>query len=93
MSGNWGGHRLACGNSTDVDFLNKLIDGQKIDLVFTDPPYGINIVNDKGKVGAGNLAKNRTYSKVIADDTTDTAEAAYHVLKEICEKIIFRILK
>ncbi len=57
-------------------------------MVFTDPPYGISIVNNNGKVGAGNLAKNRTYSKVIADDTTDTAEAAYNLLSTLCNKII-----
>lgn len=83
-----GDHRLICGDSTDVNVIDKLMDGAKADMVFTDPPYGINIVNDKGKVGAGNLAKNRTYSKVIADDTTDTAEMAYHVLSTICNKII-----
>ena len=62
--------------------------GNNVDLVFTDPPYGINIVNENGKVGAGNLAKNRTYSKVIADDTTDTAEAAYNMVSVLCDKII-----
>lgn len=57
-------------------------------MVFTDPPYGINIVNDNGKVGAGNLAKNRTYKKIIADETTETAEKSYNIFKKICNKII-----
>lgn len=83
-----GDHRLICGDSTNVNVIDKLMDGVKVDMVFTDPPYGINIVNDKGKVGAGNLAKNRTYSKVIADDTTDTAEQAYNLLSTMCDKII-----
>lgn len=34
-----GGHRLICGNSTDVNVIDKLMDGQKADMVFTDPPY------------------------------------------------------
>ena len=83
-----GVHRLICGDSTDRATIERLLDGNKADFVFTDPPYGINIVGDNGKVGAGNIAKNRTYSKVIADDTTDTAEAAYNVLKEFCDKMI-----
>ena len=83
-----GDHRLICGDSTDVNTIEKLINGQKPDLVFTDPPYGINIVNDNGKVGADNLAENRTYSKVIADDTTETAERAYNVLSHITDKLI-----
>lgn len=65
-----------------------MLSGEKVNLVFTDPPYGINIVNENGKVGAENLAKNRTYSKVIADDTTDTAEAVYNTVSVLCDKII-----
>ena len=83
-----GKHRLICGDATDIVVIKKLMNGVKVDMVFTDPPYGINIVNDNGKVGAGNLAKNRTYSKVIADDSTDTAQEAYHVLSTICDKMI-----
>ena len=83
-----GDHRLICGDSTDVNVIERLMDGQKADMVFTDPPYGINIVNDNGKVGADNLAENRTYSKIIADDTTETAERAYNVLSHITDKLI-----
>jgi DNA modification methylase len=34
-----GNHRLMCGDSTSVDAVEKLIDGRKADMVFTDPPY------------------------------------------------------
>lgn len=40
--GNWGGHRLICGDSTDAAIIDRLMDGQKADMVFTDPPYGYN---------------------------------------------------
>jgi hypothetical protein len=36
-----GHHRLLCGDSTSSDDLEKLMKGQKADMVFTDPPYGI----------------------------------------------------
>ena len=36
-----GNHRLMCGDSTSIDDVEKLMDGQKADMVFTDPPYGV----------------------------------------------------
>lgn len=35
-----GNHRLMCGDSTMIDDVEKLMDGEKADMVFTDPPYG-----------------------------------------------------
>ena len=72
-----GEHRLLCGDSTDSDQMAKLMNGEKADMVFTDPPYGIEIVGNNGKVGGDNKAKNGVYSKVISDDTTDTAKEFY----------------
>ena len=45
-----GNHRLMCGDSTDVDAVERMMDGVKARMVFTDPPwnvaYGSNV--DKG---------------------------------------------
>jgi len=37
-----GNHRLLCGDSTNIQHVERLMDGKKADMVFTDPPYGIN---------------------------------------------------
>jgi len=37
-----GKHRLMCGDSTSIDAVDKLMVGQKADMVFTDPPYNVN---------------------------------------------------
>lgn len=36
-----GKHRLMCGDSTSVDAIDKLLAGDKVEMVFTDPPYNI----------------------------------------------------
>jgi DNA modification methylase len=81
-----GEHRLLCGDSTDSDLIEKLLNGNKADLVFTDPPYGIKVVQGKkvggdkpfGNVGGNNIVKAKEYSEIIGDDTTDTAKEFYN---------------
>lgn len=36
-----GNHRLMCGDSTKQEDVERLMDGEKADMVFTDPPYGV----------------------------------------------------
>uniref|UniRef100_A0A6M3JVP2 Putative methyltransferase n=1 Tax=viral metagenome TaxID=1070528 RepID=A0A6M3JVP2_9ZZZZ len=43
-----GRHRLVCGDATKIEDVEKLMDGQKADMVFTDPPYGVSY-GDKNK--------------------------------------------
>lgn len=73
-----GEHRLLCVDSTDSDSVAKLMNGEKADMVFTDPPYGIEVVNENGKVGGGTKEYPTTkFNKIIGDDTTDTARDFY----------------
>lgn len=43
-----GNHRLICGDSTDPEVIEKLMDGQTAELLLTDPPYGISVVSGGG---------------------------------------------
>jgi DNA modification methylase len=72
-----GEHRLLCGDSTDSDQVAKLMNGQKANMVFTDPPYGISVVKND-MVGADfGIAKKGQYKPIANDETKDVAEEFY----------------
>lgn len=54
-----GGSRLMCGDSTRAEDVSRLTEGVKVDLVFTDPPYGM------GKESEGILNDNLNYAKLL----------------------------
>jgi DNA modification methylase len=58
-----GDHRLLCGDSTSLTEVERLMDGEKADMVFTDPPYGMNLDTDYSKMPNG-----KTHKAVIGDD-------------------------
>ena len=45
-----GNHRLMCGDSTSVTDIDKLLNGNKIDMIYTDPPYGMDLDTDYSKM-------------------------------------------
>lgn len=72
-----GEHRLMCGDSSSKEDFATLMQGEKADLVFTDPPYGVSI-GDKNK--ALNRATSPTRCATnIANDTLP-ADELYSVL-------------
>jgi len=66
-----GEHRLVCGDSTKIEDVEKLMNGEKADMVFTDPPYGMNldVSSSDNLVGKGKWKnKAKHYTPVIGDD-------------------------
>jgi DNA modification methylase len=65
-------HRVMAGDSTKIEDVERLMDGKKADMVFTDPPYGMgfdpnmsdSLQNTKGKW----KSKINNYRDVIGDD-------------------------
>ena len=72
-----GEHRLLCGDATKKEDVNILMDGKKADMVFTDPPYGMDAVKNSGVL-------KKKYKDIINDDSINTAVDTFHLIdKEI----------
>lgn len=82
-----GEHRLLCGDCTVKKNIDLLLSGEIVDMVFTDPPYGMSVVKKNGQNnGLGEsldgvvcVAARGKYSPVVGDNTTDTAKSAYAI--------------
>ena len=67
-----GNHRLMCGDSTSIDAVDKVMDGHKADMVFTDPPYGMSYGGGRAR---GDHALNskggvliKSHGMILGDD-------------------------
>ena len=61
-----GNHRVLCGDSTKMEDVERLMDGKKADMVFTDPPYNVDYA------GRGENTSNTILNDKMSDESFDT---------------------
>jgi DNA modification methylase len=74
-----GGHRLVCGDSTQMEAIEKVLAGGLADMTWTDPPYGVNY-------GATMKDKLRKKHRRIANDNLGPAFEPF--LRDACANIL-----
>jgi len=81
-----GRHRLMCGDSTRIDVVERLMDGRKADMVFTDPPYGVSYTGGLSDKGGGLKANAR---EMIKNDDVDLYCEAVTISAAFCLGPVF----
>jgi len=73
-----GEHRLMCGDSNSNYDVKKLMNGNKADMIFTDPPYGIDYSG-----GRTQIVREKEYGKIEGDEEKDNSLFAEIIMKYI----------
>ena len=75
-----GGHRLICGDSTDIKVIERLMDGIKADMVFTDPPYGVSANGGRGDTKKKLKMQDIANDDLREDDLCDFLQSSFAIM-------------
>lgn len=81
-----GNHRLMCGDSTSFDAVDKLMEGKKANMIFTDPPYGVSYTGGLQNSKDGLQGNAR---EMIKNDDIDLYEEAVTIASMFCDGAVF----
>lgn len=73
-----GRHRLMCGDSTDRETVDRLMDGAKADMVFTDPPYAL-FGNSTGVSGVADDKMTRPFFLALFQRAREITKVFGHI--------------
>ena len=87
-----GNHRLMCGDSTSIDAVDKLMDGQKADMVFTDPPYGVDYkgINNDSRDGLEDLLR-AAFGNYLAVSKSGASIYCFH--SDRCADVFHKVFR
>ena len=90
-----GKHRLICGDCTQRAVIERLVDGQKIDLLLTDPPYNVAIENSNGLTIENDNMSDTAFYEFLKDafmsaDNAMKNGAAFYIWHGESEGLNFR---
>jgi DNA modification methylase len=77
-----GNHRLMCGDSTSIDAVEKLLESQKADLLFTDPPYGVSYEGGHNKKKRQGIIADTLQGEDLTDLFYESLSTAVTWLKD-----------
>lgn len=87
-----GNHRLMCGDATDIDQVDSLMGDNKADLVFTDPPYGVDYkgINNDTREGLEDLLRS-SFANYYGHSKSGAAIYCFH--SDRCADVFHKVFR